>query len=108
MKPSLAVATLMLAVSSGAQAQSTTGTQVAPPPEGKKICRSEKMTGSLTRVRRICLTDAEWRELALRSRHSLEDAQRDASGGTNSAFDERNAPEAAMAAMNSQNPGSGR
>jgi len=50
MKSSLAaVAALSLALGSAAVAQD------APPPQEKKICHSEKMTGSLTRVRRICL-----------------------------------------------------
>ena len=47
----------------------------------KKICRSEKMTGSLTRVRRICLTAKEWDDLRLRTKHSFEDRVNGASGG---------------------------
>lgn len=39
----------------------------------KKICRSEKMTGSLTRVKRICMTEREWRELAANTKRSIDD-----------------------------------
>lgn len=87
----------VLVASIGAQAQPTPATQVAEPTEAKKICRTERITGSLTRVRRTCLTEAEWRELATRSRRSVEDTQRDAAGGTNPSFTECNAPAAAMA-----------
>lgn len=38
----------------------------------KKICRSEKMTGSLTRVRRVCMTRAEWAEMAESTNRALE------------------------------------
>lgn len=38
----------------------------------KKICRSEKMTGSLTRVRRVCMTRAEWAELAESTNRALD------------------------------------
>ena len=48
--------------------------------EERKICRTSKMTGSLTRRTRICLTDAEWRELASRTRKGLEEMGQSASG----------------------------
>jgi predicted secreted protein len=105
MKLAFSIAVLALAVSSGAQAQATLDAAAAAPTEEKKICRTEKMTGSLTRVRRTCMTEGQWRELAMRSRRAVEDTQRDAAGGTNPWFDEKNAPEAAMAAMT--NPGNG-
>ena len=77
MKLSLAaLAALSLALGSAAFAQ-----DAQQPPAEKKICRSEKMTGSLTRVRRICMTAREWDEMRLRSKHSLEDTVRDAAGG---------------------------
>lgn len=47
----------------------------------KKICQSEKMTGSLTRVRRICMTRAEWDEMRLKYKHGFEDNVRGAAGG---------------------------
>jgi hypothetical protein len=76
MKSSLAAfAVFSLALGSAAHADD------AQQPEDKKICRSEKMTGSLTRVKRICLSAREWDELRLRSKHSLEDTVRGAAGG---------------------------
>jgi len=38
----------------------------------KKVCKTEKMTGSLTRVRRICMTRAEWNEMAENTNRSLD------------------------------------
>jgi len=46
----------------------------------KKICRVSKMTGSLTRRTRICLTEAEWRELAARTNRGVGEMQNSASG----------------------------
>ena len=46
----------------------------------KKICRTSKMTGSLTRRTRICMTEAEWRELANRTRRGLDELVGGASG----------------------------
>jgi len=46
----------------------------------KKICRSDKMTGSLTRVRRICMTEAEWRESRARTKKGVDELQSSASG----------------------------
>lgn len=31
----------------------------------KKVCKSEKITGSLTRVRRVCLTQREWDRISV-------------------------------------------
>ena len=45
----------------------------------KRICRSEKMTGSLTRVRRVCLTESEWRRLSEVTRKGVDDVVRSAS-----------------------------
>ena len=50
-------------------------------PKEKKICRSEKVTGSLTRVNRICMTEAEWKELHARTKQGLDEFNRGASGG---------------------------
>jgi hypothetical protein len=46
----------------------------------KKICRTEKATGSLTRRNRICLTEAQWREVHDRTRRGVGDMQNSASG----------------------------
>lgn len=42
----------------------------------KKICRTETVTGSLVNKRRICLTRAEWDEIAANTRKSLGDYSR--------------------------------
>ena len=53
----------------------------ATPAEERKICRTEKATGSLTRRNRICLTQAQWREVNDRTRRGVGDLQGDSSGG---------------------------
>jgi hypothetical protein len=56
------------------------GTQEEPQRE-KKICRTEKATGSLTRRTRICMTEAQWRELNARTRRGVDEMNSAASGG---------------------------
>lgn len=51
------------------------------PKKEKKICRTEKMTGSLTRRTRICMTAEEWRELNSRTKRGLDEMNRGAAGG---------------------------
>lgn len=51
-----------------------------PAAEGKKICRTEKATGSLTRRTRICMTAAQWREVHDRTRRGVGELQGSASG----------------------------
>lgn len=46
----------------------------------KKICRTEKATGSLTRRTRICMTAAQWREINDRTRRGVGEMQNSASG----------------------------
>ena len=46
----------------------------------KKVCRSDKVTGSLSRRNRICLTQAQWREVHDRTRRGVGEMQNDASG----------------------------
>jgi len=50
------------------------------PKKEKKICRTSKMTGSLTRRSRICLTEAQWRELNNRTRKGVDEMVGGASG----------------------------
>jgi hypothetical protein len=50
--------------------------------EEKKICRTEKATGSLTRRNRICLTQAQWREVHDRTRRGVGELQGSASGAS--------------------------
>ncbi|HEY6816483.1 MAG TPA: hypothetical protein VI168_13160 [Croceibacterium sp.] len=61
----------------GALAAAPAAEQAEQPAREKKICKSEKMTGSLTRVRRTCLTQAEWDRLAEGSRDNVNDIVRD-------------------------------
>jgi hypothetical protein len=86
MRLSLSIVALALAAPTGLQAQAGPDAQAAPTDE-KKICQTEKMTGSLTRVRRICLTRAEWEDLRLRTKHSFEDNIRGAAGGKECVLD---------------------
>ena len=48
--------------------------------EEKKICRTEKATGSLTRRTRICMTAAQWREFHSRTKKGVDEMQNSASG----------------------------
>ena len=50
----------------------------------KKICRTERATGSLTRRTRICLTEAQWREVNTRTRTGIDRFVGDAAGGCRS------------------------
>ncbi len=46
------------------------------PTKEKKVCRTETVTGSLVAKRRICLTQAEWDQIAENTRKSLNDLNR--------------------------------
>ncbi|MEO6387701.1 MAG: hypothetical protein ABIT16_04115 [Croceibacterium sp.] len=46
----------------------------------KKVCRTEKATGSLTRRNRICMTAVQWRELNMRTRTGVDEMTRNANG----------------------------
>jgi hypothetical protein len=50
----------------------------APAQKEKKICRNETVTGSLVAKRRICMTAAEWQELAAKTKKNIDDYSRDA------------------------------
>jgi len=62
-----------LALATGAIAADPETDAQQEAPKERKICKSEKMTGSLTRVRRTCLTQAQWDEVAERSRRATND-----------------------------------
>lgn len=65
-----------------ASASPSAATDVAEPPaEEKKICRTQKATGSLTRRNRICMTQAQWREIYDNTRRGVGELQGSASGG---------------------------
>ncbi|MBO9517422.1 MAG: hypothetical protein J7493_05095 [Porphyrobacter sp.] len=74
---SAAALVTLASVSAAAQEQQ----QAEPAKDDKKICRTEKMTGSLTRRSRICLTAAQWRELSVRTKKGVDEMQGSASGG---------------------------
>lgn len=75
MKKIMAVALLAL-VSAGVSAE-----EPAAPAEEKKICKTEKVTGSRTRTERVCLTQAQWRELQAKTRKGLEEMGQTGAGG---------------------------
>ena len=86
MRLSLSFTVLALALSGSGHAQSSPDSATAATDE-KKICRTEKMTGSLTRVRRVCLTATEWDDLRRNTKHSFEDNVRGAAGGKECVLD---------------------
>ncbi|MBO9574618.1 MAG: hypothetical protein J7494_02665 [Sphingobium sp.] len=45
----------------------------AEPAKEKKICKTERMTGSRTRVTRICMTSEQWDKLAEATAKSVND-----------------------------------
>lgn len=47
----------------------------------KKICRTDRATGSLTRRTRICMTRAQWDALHSRTNRGVTEMQNGASGG---------------------------
>lgn len=66
---------------SGASAASAaTDTQAAAADE-KKICRTERATGSLTRRTRVCMTAAQWRDLNTKTMRGVSEMQGQGSGG---------------------------
>ena len=77
MKSIFVVAALAMAVTGVAATAQEAEPEAA---QEKKICRTSKMTGSLTRRTRICMTEAEWRELANRTRRGLDELVGGASG----------------------------
>ena len=96
-RPLLAAATLLSAVAVGAAAQDSpqggaeasgqTGSEAATASPAaladaeRKICRTERVTGSLSRRNRICLTAAQWREVQDRTRRGIDEMNSAASGG---------------------------
>lgn len=78
---SLFVAAAMAMAVSGVAASAQEAQDAPEQPREKKICRTEKATGSLTRRTRICLTEAQWRELNDRTRRGVDEMTSAASGG---------------------------
>ena len=71
-------AVMLVLAASGASAKDEDNTETAEAVKEKKICKTEKVTGSLTRVRRTCLTQREWDRLAEVTRRGVEGLERDA------------------------------
>ena len=87
----LLVAALLVSGTAAMAAESDTdGSQDAQ--KEKRICKSEKITGSLTRVRRVCYTQREWDRLAEIARRDVDLITRDANQGYNDAVNRRNMP----------------
>jgi hypothetical protein len=68
----LLAAALALAVAAPALADQAKDAAGPEAPKEKKICRTETVTGSLISKRRICMTKAEWDELAQRSKSGID------------------------------------
>jgi hypothetical protein len=75
----IAAAALFAATSVAASAEEATSQQA--PQEEKKICRTDRATGSLTRRTRVCMTAAQWRELNSRTQKGVGEMQGVGSGG---------------------------
>lgn len=65
-----------LAVSVAAPVLADDGDKAPDAPKEKKVCRTERVTGSLVNQRRICMTRAEWDRLALETKKDLDNIQR--------------------------------
>ena len=75
----LAAALLMTGTAATAQSDSE-GREDAQ--QEKRICKNQKITGSLTRVRRTCLTQREWDRMAEGTRRNIANLERDANQRT--------------------------
>ena len=84
----IVMAAALAASGVAATAQDSQEAQEEPQRE-KKICRTSKATGSLTRRTRICMTEAQWRELNDRTRRGVDEMTSAASGGRECRQDER-------------------
>jgi len=116
MKSSVLTAAILLAATGAAAAQpseeapptaqgasaspsATTELAEAAPQEERKICRTERATGSLTRRTRICMTRAQWREIYDNTQRGVGQLQGGASGGNQCLVD------SSGACQGSQTPG---
>jgi hypothetical protein len=70
----LLAATFAVALSAPALAKDDGKDQT--PVKEKKVCRTETVTGSLVAKRRICLTQAQWDEIAASTKKNLGDYNR--------------------------------
>jgi len=79
MKRAIIVAAAVLMSATGAIAEEPAAEVERPE---RKVCRSVKMTGSLTRVRRTCLTQAEWDRVSDRARGTVAGLDRNSNQAT--------------------------
>ena len=85
----LAAAILLMAAGANAAPPADTETSAtsastdtqAQADDNKKICRTEKATGSLTRRTRVCMTAAQWRDVNTRTMRGVSEMQGQGSGG---------------------------
>jgi hypothetical protein len=82
-KATILIAAVTLCVAHSAVAQEDPAVAVK---RDKQICRTQQMTGSLTRVRKTCHTQMEWDIIAASARKSISDISQQ-SGVTNGALD---------------------
>jgi hypothetical protein len=87
MKSSILMAAILLTATGAsaappaeAGASEATNTQAAAA-DDKKICRTERATGSLTRRTRVCMTAAQWRDVNARTMRGVSEMQGQGSGG---------------------------
>lgn len=67
-------------------------TPPAPSKKEKLICKSEKVTGSRTKVNRTCLTKEQWEQLAANTKKGLDEMGRNASGSGVCRYEDPNRP----------------
>jgi nucleoside-specific outer membrane channel protein Tsx len=75
-------AALAVAVSAPVLAKDDGDAQSAP--KEKKVCRNETVTGSLVAKRRVCMTQAQWDEIAANTRKTMGDMNRHQNMGSDS------------------------
>jgi hypothetical protein len=83
MKGVIWAAAILMAGTSVAAAAQEAQNQQAPAEQqddNKKVCRTERSTGSLTRRTRVCMTAAQWREVNARTYKGVTEMQGTASG----------------------------
>lgn len=73
----LAVGLATLATTGPLSAESTNTDAKAS--KEKEVCRTQTVTGSLTRKRRICMTQQQWDELAAQTKKGLDEFSSNAS-----------------------------
>lgn len=76
------VAVAIAVAASGAAANAQDDADAAQ--KEKTICKTQKVTGSRTQVRRVCMTQAQWDEQRRNTKRGLDDMARSASGGAGS------------------------